>query len=69
MPILSQTSVPDALPDFRNLGVVARILVIVNLAALLAAALRAPTLGLLSDAFIEIALVVEPVLVASLCLL
>ena len=31
MPILSQTSVPDALPDFRNLGVVARILVIVNL--------------------------------------
>jgi len=69
VPILSQTSIPDALPDFRNLGGVARILVIVNLAALLAAAIRAPTLGLLGDAFVEIAFVVEPVLVASLCLL
>ena len=69
MPILSQTSIPDALPDFRNLGGVARILVTVNLAALLAAAIRAPTLGLLGDAFVEIAFVVEPVLVASLCLL
>jgi two-component system sensor histidine kinase AlgZ len=59
----------DALPDFRNLGVVARILVIVNLAALVAAAIRAPTFALLTNAFVEIALVVEPVLLASLCLL
>jgi len=61
--------VRDALPDFRNLGVVARILVIVNLAALLAAAVKAPGLGQLADAFVDIALVVEPVLIASLCLL
>lgn len=66
--ILSQNSVPDALPDFRNLGVAARILVIVNLAAFVAAAIKASTLAQLADEFLEIALVVEPVLIASLAL-
>jgi two-component system sensor histidine kinase AlgZ len=61
--------VRDALPDFRNLGVIARILVLVNVAALLAAAIKAPRLAQLGDAFVDIALVVEPVLLASLCLL
>jgi two-component system sensor histidine kinase AlgZ len=69
MAILSQNSVPDALPDFRNVGVAARILVIVNLAAFVAAAIRAGTLAQLVDEFLEIALVVEPVLIASLVLL
>ena len=69
MPILSQNTVPDALPDFRNLGVAARILVIVNLLALVAAALKAQTLTQLVDEFLDIALVVEPVLIASLALL
>jgi two-component system sensor histidine kinase AlgZ len=61
--------VRDALPDFRNLGVVARILVIVNVAALVAAAIKAPRLALLADAFVDLALVVGPVLIASLCAL
>ncbi len=61
--------VRDTLPDFRNLGVVARILVIVNLAVFVAAALKAPRFAQLADAFVDIALVVEPVLIASLCLL
>lgn len=69
MPILSQNAVPEALPDFRNLGVAARILVILNLIALLAAALKAQTLSQLADEFLDIALVIEPVLVASLALL
>jgi two-component system sensor histidine kinase AlgZ len=64
--ILSQNSIPDALPDFRNLGVAARILVLVNLAAFLAAAIKANTLAQLVDEFLEIALIVEPVLIASL---
>ena len=66
MSILSQNSIPDALPDFRNLGVAARILVLVNLAAFLAAAIKASTLAQLVDEFLEIALIVEPVLIASL---
>jgi two-component system sensor histidine kinase AlgZ len=69
VPILSQNSVPEALPDFRNLGVAARILVIVNLAALLAAGLKAQTLAHLVEEFLDIALVVEPVLVAGLAVL
>jgi two-component system sensor histidine kinase AlgZ len=69
MAILSQNSVPDALPDFRNLGIAARILVLVNLAALIAAALKAHTFTQLVEEFFDSALVVEPVLIASLVLL
>lgn len=69
MAILSQNTIPDALPDFRNLGVAARILVIVNLVAFIAAALKAQTLPQLIGEFLDIALVVEPVLIASLALL
>jgi two-component system sensor histidine kinase AlgZ len=63
------SQVLDTLPDFRNLGVIARILVIVNVAAGVAAAIKASTFAQLTDAFLDIALVVEPVLIASLCLL
>jgi two-component system sensor histidine kinase AlgZ len=63
------SSIPDALPDFRNVGVTARILVIVNLAAFVAAAIKASTLAQLVDGFLEIALIVEPVLIASLVVL
>jgi two-component system, LytTR family, sensor histidine kinase AlgZ len=69
VPILSQFSVPEALPDFRNLGVVARILVIVNLAAFIAAAIKAQTFAQLVNEFLELSLVIEPVLIASMVLL
>jgi two-component system sensor histidine kinase AlgZ len=62
-------SVPDALPDFRNLGVVARILVGVNLGAFVAAAIKATTFAQLVSEFLDIALVVEPTLIASLAVL
>jgi two-component system sensor histidine kinase AlgZ len=65
----SSSSVPDALPDFRNLGVVARILVGVNLGAFVAAAIKATTFQQLMGEFLEIALVVEPALIASLAVL
>jgi two-component system sensor histidine kinase AlgZ len=69
VPILSQNTHPHALPDFRNLGVAARILVIVNLAAFVAAGIRASSAAQLVDEFLEIALIVEPVLIASLAAL
>jgi two-component system sensor histidine kinase AlgZ len=56
----------DTLPDFRNLGVIARILVIVNALAFIAAAIRASGFQQLMEAFLEIALLVEPVLISSL---
>ena len=56
----------DTLPDFRNLGVIARILVLVNALAFIAAAVKANSFPQLLDAFLEIALLLEPVLIASL---
>ncbi len=69
VPILSQNSSPDALPDFRNLGVIARILVIVNVAVIGAAAIRGPDLDAFMDAFAEIMTVAGPVLIAMLVIL
>jgi two-component system sensor histidine kinase AlgZ len=65
----NNTSVPDALPDFRNLGVAARILVGVNLGAFVAAAIRSTTFAQLVSEFLDIALIVEPVLIAGLAVL
>lgn len=55
----------DALPDFRNLGVIARILVSVNAAALAAALYAAPTLEEALDRFLGSATLIEPLIVAS----
>jgi two-component system sensor histidine kinase AlgZ len=63
------SEIPDALPDFRNLGVIARILIAVIVAALLAAAIKAQTFAQLADEFLDLTLVVGPVLIASLVLL
>jgi two-component system sensor histidine kinase AlgZ len=65
----NNTSVPDALPDFRNLGVAARILVGVNLGALVAAAIKAASFEQLVSEFLDIALIVEPVLIGALAVL
>ncbi|HKO87758.1 MAG TPA: sensor histidine kinase, partial [Burkholderiales bacterium] len=56
--------IPEALPDFRNLGVIARILLCVNGAAMLAAVLRADTFKGVLEETLNIALFVEPVLCA-----
>lgn len=63
---ISQKDRTDALPDFRNLGVVARILLAVNAAALAAALVSAPRLAEISAQFFEIAFWVEPSLFAIL---
>jgi two-component system sensor histidine kinase AlgZ len=64
--ISSRDGPADTLPDFRNLGVIARILVIVNLLAFIAAAVKSASFPQLLEAFLEIALLVEPVLITSL---
>jgi two-component system sensor histidine kinase AlgZ len=67
--ILSQNTLPDALPDFRNLGVIARVLIGVTFAALLAALLRAASLGDVADEVLGIAVVLVPALLGALAAL
>jgi two-component system sensor histidine kinase AlgZ len=69
MSILSHIAPPDALPDFRNLGVIARILVIANLAIVGIAAVRGRDLDSFTTAISDTALVAAPVLLVMLILL
>jgi two-component system, LytTR family, sensor histidine kinase AlgZ len=61
--------IPESLPDFRNLGVIARILLSVNAAALLAAVLRAGSATELLDEVLGIVVYVEPILCAAIACL
>jgi len=56
---------PDLLPDFRNLGVVARVLIGVNLLALAAALLTAPVPAQVLTQFVQLAAFVEPLLLVQ----
>jgi len=69
MPSIRQNPYPEALPDFRNLGVTARALIAVNLLALVAVLLAEPDWNAMLDAFVMRAARFEPPLVASLVLL
>src|SRR5437867_11809009 len=66
---IRQTTYPDSLPDFRNLGVIARVLVAVNAIALGGALFAAPDLAQAIDRFPQIAALVEPLLLACLVVL
>jgi len=57
------------LPDFRNLGVMLRVLIIVNSAGLLGALIKAPTLDAAWDELLAISAWVQPIVLASLLLL
>lgn len=57
------------LPDLRNLGICLRILVLVNLMALIAAILHANSLGEAMRALAEISITLQPTLLMSLLLL
>jgi len=63
------SSIPDTLPDLRNLGVLARILIGVNGAAFFAATVGADGFGQLVDRMLHIALTLEPVLIGALVVL
>jgi len=66
---INQITYPSALPDFRNLGVLLRILVIVTIMAIAAAALKSNSLGALWREVLEVSVVVQPALLLSLVVL
>ena len=68
-PSISQNDSSDALPDFRNLGVITRVLLAANAAALAAALLRSQGGDDAAAQFVEIASWVEPVLFSVLAVL
>jgi len=69
MASIKQNEYPDVLPDFRNLGVIARILIAVNLIALAAVLYAAGGWAQMLDRFVQTAAFLEPLLLASLVLL
>ena len=69
MASVNQNAYTSALPNFRNLGILLRILLIVNVAAIGAAVLRAPTLTAALSELAEISAVVQPLLIVSLLVL
>ncbi len=66
---IKQNARPDTLPDFRNLGVILRILVVSNGMALLMALLLANTWTDVAQNMMQIATLLAPVLLSSLLLL
>jgi two-component system sensor histidine kinase AlgZ len=66
---IRQNHLPDALPDFRNLGVISRILLSANALALLFALARSREIGEFAGKVTEIAGSVEPVLLLALIVL
>ena len=70
MPSINQNnSYPVTLPDFRNLGVMLRILVIVNLIGLAAALVRVHTYAELFGEAQQVALIMQPTLLLCLVVL
>lgn len=70
MSIINQNPAhPPALPDFRNLGVMLRILVAVNLMSAAAALLKAGVAGNFWAELMDVSAIIQPVLLASLLLL
>jgi two-component system sensor histidine kinase AlgZ len=59
-------SYPDRLPDFRNLGVVARVLIAVNVLAFAAALFVVPAPAQAFTQFVQLAAFVEPLLLVQL---
>ncbi|HMH17666.1 MAG TPA: histidine kinase [Burkholderiales bacterium] len=69
MQSIRQNDLPDALPDFRNLGVMSRVLLSVNALALLIALARSREIGEFAARVTEIAGSLEPVLLGVVIVL
>ena len=59
----------SVLPDFRNLGILLRILIIVNAIALVIAVVQSPSLAALGAQIMENVVMVEPLLILTLVVL
>ena len=66
---INQNAYSGALPNFRNLGIALRIVVIVNVMALAAALVHVKEMHQLPSMLVEIAAIVEPLLLLSLVVL
>lgn len=66
MPSIEQNAPSDSLPDFRNLGVAVRILLLGNMAGFAAALIQSPEATQFAPQFAQLAVVLEPVLLLSL---
>ena len=63
---IRQNVFPDVLPDFRNLGVVARVLIAVNFLALAGAIFAAPDFASAFERFVQAAAFLEPLLLVEI---
>jgi two-component system sensor histidine kinase AlgZ len=66
---IRQNVYPDVLPDFRNLGVIARILLAVNAALIAGALFAAPDFAQAMERFVQAAAFVEPLLLGIILVL
>src|SRR4051812_44907763 len=66
MPSIRQNAYPDVLPDFRNLAVIARVLLAVNALALAGALYASPSVMAALERFVYIAAFLEPLLLIEL---
>lgn len=66
---INQNTYPDTLPDLRNLGVMLRILIIVNMIGLGAALLKTPAWDGIMQEFMDIAMITQPMLLLNILLL
>ncbi|MFL6573349.1 MAG: sensor histidine kinase [Burkholderiales bacterium] len=66
MASIGQSAYPDLLPDFRNLGVIARVLVAVNALAAAGVLFAMPQPGAALDHFMQTAAYLEPLLLIEL---
>ena len=69
MQSINQNSLPDALPDFRSLGVTLRVVLLVNGMALLVAIVQAASWPDIVQRVLAISALLQPVLLSSLLLL
>jgi len=69
MPSIRQNTYPDLMPDFRNLAVMARVLVGVNALALAGTFYAAPAVAPALDRFVHVAAFLEPLLLIELMVL
>jgi two-component system sensor histidine kinase AlgZ len=65
-PSINQNAYISALPNFRNLGILLRILLIVNLCGIAAALIGAPTLADAWSALLAISALLQPLLIVTL---
>jgi len=66
---INQNAYPGALPNFRNLGILLRILLLVNAVCLIAAVVKSTSLEQTLQEFTAIAALAEPILILSLLVL